>query len=166
MVTTFSVITSSTLISASVVIMGIISLLLIIPMTCISFTTGRPFTPSSSIIRLASYIDAFGSVVITSLMVRSPEFFTFLTSSTCSLTVIFRCITPKPPSCAMLIAISASVTVSMAELIMGMLIFMLREIRVLVSTFFGSTVDSQGTIKKSSKVNPSGAFLSFRVNIY
>ncbi len=89
MVTTFSVITSSTLLLASEFIMGIMSLLLMIPITFLSFTTGRPFTPSSSMTWFASAIDASGVVVITSLIVRSPEVFTFLTSSTCSLTVIF-----------------------------------------------------------------------------
>ena len=79
--------------------------------------------------------------------------------------VMFRWITPKPPSCARAIAISASVTVSIAELMIGMFILKFLEIWVVVSTSFGSTDDTDGSIKKSSKVYPMGALFNFSENI-
>src|SRR4051812_13188858 len=64
--------------------------------------------------------------------------------------------TPSPPSCAMTIAMSASVTVSIAEDRIGMLRSISLVTRVLVSAWLGSTLDSAGWSSTSSKVRPSG----------
>ena len=63
--------------------------------------------------------------------------------------------TPMPPACAMAIAISASVTVSMAEATIGMLSAISRVMRVRMSTSDGSTSDRPGLSRTSSKVSAS-----------
>ena len=60
-----------------------------------------------------------------------------------------------PPACAMAIAISASVTVSMAEATIGMLRGISRVMRVRISTSAGSTSDRPGLSSTSSKVSAS-----------
>ena len=54
--------------------------------------------------------------------------------------------TPMPPNCAMAIAISASVTVSMAAEMMGIESGIVRVMRVAVETSAGSTEDAPGFI--------------------
>ena len=58
-----------------------------------------------------------------------------------------------PPCCAMAIAISDSVTVSMAALSSGTFSVMFLVSRVLTSTCAGSTVECRGTSRMSSKVS-------------
>ena len=64
---------------------------------------------------------------------------------------------PIPPSRASAIASRASVTVSIAAETTGMLISIERVSRARVETSFGSTRDSAGTSRTSSKVSPSRA---------
>ncbi len=132
--------------------MGFISLRLIIPTTSSFSTTGRPLISSRSIISLVSIKDDSGLMVITSRIVKSPDLFTFLTCCTCSSIVMFRWITPKPPTWARAMAISNSVTVSIAELIMGVLISWFFETLLRVITSFDSTQDGPGIKRKSSNV--------------
>ena len=61
--------------------------------------------------------------------------------------------TPMPPACAMAMAICASVTVSMAEAMIGMLTAIERVMRERISTSEGSTSDRPGLISTSSKVS-------------
>src|SRR5579872_3963875 len=63
--------------------------------------------------------------------------------------------TPMPPSRASAIARRASLTVSIAAERMGILSVMSAVSRVLVQTSPGSTLESSGTSKTSSNVNPS-----------
>src|SRR5512132_7700 len=75
---------------------------------------------------------------------------------------------PIPPAAAMAIAMRASVTVSIAAESRGMLMWMLRESRVTVSTVFGRTSLSPGTSRTSSKVRASrrSSRLSMRTYIH
>src|SRR5262245_38563964 len=68
--------------------------------------------------------------------------------------------TPMPPSRASAIAISDSVTVSIAALTIGISSSMWREKRVRVATSRGCTSASRGTSRTSSKVSASGPTLS------
>ena len=61
--------------------------------------------------------------------------------------------TPMPPCCAMAMAISDSVTVSIAALSSGTFSLMFLVRRVLTSTCAGSTVECRGTSRMSSKVS-------------
>src|ERR1700722_19902763 len=71
--------------------------------------------------------------------------------------------TPTPPACAMAMAICDSVTVSIAEAIIGILSLMLRVMRERMSTSEGKTSDRLGLSSTSSKVRPSrGLSLSIR----
>ena len=60
-----------------------------------------------------------------------------------------------PPACAMAIAMRASVTVSIAALISGMLSAIVEVSRVRVSACAGSTSEAPGTSSTSSKVRAS-----------
>jgi len=53
----------------------------------------------------------------------------------------------------------------MAELTMGMLRLKFLETLLLVSTSLGSILDIEGTSRKSSNVNPSGALFNLSENI-
>ena len=70
---------------------------------------------------------------------------------------------PSPPCCAIAIAISDSVTVSMAALSSGTLRRMLRVRRVPTSTCAGSTVEWRGTSRMSSNVRARVSAVSRRV---
>ena len=61
-----------------------------------------------------------------------------------------------PPSCAIAIAMSASVTVSIAEDRIGILSGISRVSWVRVSAWLGRTLDSSGCSRTSSNVSPSG----------
>ena len=89
-----------------------------------------------------------------STMTPCSERFTFSTSLHCSSMLIFLWITPIPPSRAMAIAISDSVTVSIPALITGIFKVMFRVKRVETSTSLGSTSECAGTKRTSSKVSP------------
>ena len=80
------------------------------------------------------------------------DFLTFSTKKACSFGVWFLCIIPIPPSLAIEIAVSDSVTVSIAELKRGVLSFMFLVRFVEISTSLGSTSDLDGTKRTSSKV--------------
>ena len=69
--------------------------------------------------------------------------------------------TPMPPACAMAIAICASVTVSMAEAMIGILSGIDGVMRERMSTSPGSTSDRPGLISTSSKVSPSRGLALF-----
>src|SRR5262249_34093305 len=60
-----------------------------------------------------------------------------------------------PPACAIAIAICASVTVSMAEAMIGILTAIERVMWERISTSAGSTSDRPGFISTSSNVSPS-----------
>src|SRR5262245_6640473 len=66
-----------------------------------------------------------------------------------------------PPACAMAIAICASVTVSIAEAIMGILTGIEGVRRERISTSAGSTSDRPGLISTSSKVSASRGLALF-----
>src|ERR1019366_2648588 len=63
---------------------------------------------------------------------------------------------PRPPCCAMAIAMCDSVTVSMAALMMGMFSRMLRESWVCVLVLAGTTSERAGRSNTSSNVRGSG----------
>ena len=63
--------------------------------------------------------------------------------------------TPMPPAWAMAIAMAASVTVSMAEDINGILSSMVLVRRVRVSVWPGRTAEAAGFRRTSSKVSAS-----------
>ena len=67
-----------------------------------------------------------------------------------------------PPSRASAIAVRASVTVSMAAETSGISSAIVRVNRVAVATSFGSTEDSAGTRRTSSKVRPRRPNFSVR----
>src|SRR4051794_16082201 len=74
-----------------------------------------------------------------------------------------------PPSCASAIAMSASVTVSIADDRIGILSGISRVRKVRVSAWLGSTEDSSGCNSTSSKVRPSGmsaASLSWAISAH
>ena len=78
-------------------------------------------------------------MVTTSRIVKSSADFTFLTSSTCLSNDMFLWITPIPPSCAIAIANSASVTVSIAALNIGIFNLIPFDNSIVVSMSLGST---------------------------
>ncbi len=63
--------------------------------------------------------------------------------------------TPSPPACAMAIAMRASVTVSIAEAMIGRLSEIELVSLVRMSTSAGMTSDGPGSRSTSSKVRPS-----------
>ena len=81
--------------------------------------------------------------------------FTRRTCSACRSGSRLRWITPIPPACAMAIAMAASVTVSIAEAMIGMLSGISGVMRVRISTSDGSTSDRPGLSSTSSKVSAS-----------
>ena len=150
MVTTSEVMISLTNFLESDFKNGLTSLLEIIP-TIFSFSiTGRPLTDSFSIMSWTVSMEDSGLIVTTSRTVMSSALLTFLTSSTCASWVMLRWITPTPPSWASAIAKLASVTVSIAALIIGMFNWMSLVKFTLVSTSFASIQEALGTNKKSS----------------
>ena len=138
-VTTSDVIMSFTVLSTPFFNTGLISLLEMIPIISSLSTTGRPLINSSFIFAWTSAIVESGVIVITSRIVKSSADLTFLTSSTCFSWVIFLWITPTPPSCAIAIAKSDSVTVSIAALKIGIFNLISFPNLILVSMSFGST---------------------------
>src|SRR5208282_3766759 len=76
---------------------------------------------------------------------------------------------PRPPCCAMAMAMCDSVTVSMAALMMGTFSRMLREIWVCVLVFAGTTSERAGRSNTSSNVRASGTgkwIIGFWMNFY
>ena len=97
-----------------------------------------------------------GLQVIGLVIIPDSDRFTRSTCMAWSSSERLRCSTPIPPSRAIAIAIRASVTVSMALDTSGMESSTLRVIRVMVFTRLGTTSDSPGWSRTSSKVRPSG----------
>ena len=84
------------------------------------------------------------------------ERFTLATISACSPIGMLRWITPSPPSLARAMARPSSVTVSIADEMIGMFSGMSAESRVEMSTSAGSTPLRCGTRRTSSKLRPRG----------
>ena len=100
-------------------------------------------------------IGCSGLTVTGSTIIPLSDFFTFSTSSACSATARLRWMTPRPPSCAMAMAVRASVTVSIAALSTGMFSRTRRVIGALTSVSRGRISEAAGTSRTSSKVRPS-----------
>ena len=98
---------------------------------------------------------AVGAMVTGLTIMPDSNFFTCRTCAACWSGSRLRWMTPMPPACAMAIAISASVTVSMAEAMIGMLTAMERVMRERISASAGITSDRPGLISTSSKVSAS-----------
>ena len=121
-----------------------------------SSTTGMPEMRFASISARASPKVASGAIVIGLTTIPLSKRLTARTAAHCCSIVRLRWSTPIPPNCAMTIAMSASVTVSIAEEITGMLSAISRVNRVLVLAIDGTMSDSAGRSRTSSKVKPSG----------
>ena len=93
--------------------------------------------------------------MIGSEIIPDSERFTLSTSAACAAIGMFLCTIPMPPFCATVIAVSCSVTVSIAAESSGMLSVISRVRRVRTSTCSGSTSLAPGTSSTSSKVRPS-----------
>ena len=118
-------------------------------------TTGRPEMWWARMRSRASRTRRSGAMVTGSTTMPDSAFLTLLTSSACASTLTFLCTMPMPPSRAMRMAVSASVTVSIAALHSGMLSLMPVVSRVATSTSVGRTALSAGTRRTSSKVRAS-----------
>ncbi len=99
---------------------------------------------------------AVGAMVRGFTTMPDSNFFTWRTCAACNSGSRLRCRMPIPPACAMAMAIFASVTVSMAEAMIGMLSRILGVIRERTSTSDGRTSDRPGFNNTSSKVYASG----------
>src|SRR5881396_758141 len=117
-----------------------------------SSTIGTPEMWNRSIRRTASRSGRSGPRVIGCRIIPDSLRFTLSTSAAWRSTGMFLWITPMPPSRAMAIAISDSVTVSIAADTSGMLRAMPRVKRERTSTLRGCTLESRGTSKMSSNV--------------
>ena len=127
------------------------SRLVMMPTSLFSWsTTGRPemWNLPHSLSRSASVTSGF--TVSGSVIMPDSERFTTSTCAAWSSIERLRCNTPMPPLRAMAMAISASVTVSMAAEIAGTFIVMLRVRCVEVSTSEGITSVSFGSSSTSS----------------
>ena len=103
-----------------------------------------------------------GSIVIGSTIIPDSERLTLSISPACISGGIFLWMIPRPPFCAMLMAVSCSVTVSMAADTNGQLSSISGVSWVLRSTSLGSTSEAPGTRRTSSKVSPSEILLAPR----
>ena len=104
----------------------------------------------------ASKIFWSGPMVTGSTIMPLSLRFTRSTSSACRSMVMFLWMMPMPPCWARAMARCDSVTVSMAELRMGMFRAMRRVTQVRVSVSTGWTELRAGCKSTSSKVRPSG----------
>ncbi len=118
-------------------------------------TTGTPEIRFSFIRSSACCSAAVGSMVSGFTTMPDSNFLTWRTCAACASGSRLRWMTPMPPACAMAIAICVSVTVSMAEAMIGILTGIERVTRERISTSPGSTSDRPGLIRTSSKVSPS-----------
>ena len=118
-------------------------------------TTGMPEMPWSCISVSASASVASGAMVTGLTTMPDSNFLTWRTCAACSSGSRLRWMTPMPPACAMAMAILASVTVSMAEAMIGILSEISRVRRVRISASDGSTSDNPGVSRTSSKVSAS-----------
>src|SRR5256886_15203544 len=105
---------------------------------------------------ISSRIVWSGEIVTGFRIMPLSDFLTLSTSAAWSAAESTRWMIPMPPSRAIAMASLASVTVSMAALMTGMLIVMRRDNCVRVSVSAGTTEDLAGTNATSSKVSPTG----------
>ena len=119
-------------------------------------TTGMPLIRLAAMIAWASPRVALGPIVIGLTTIPLSKRLTARTAAHCSSIVRLRWRTPIPPIWAMTIAMSASVTVSIAEETTGMLSAISRVRRVRVSAWEGTISLSAGRSRTSSKVRPRG----------
>ena len=119
-------------------------------------TIGMPEMRCSFIRSNASDSVWSGVIVIGLITIPLSNRLTARTAAACASRSMLRWRTPMPPSCASAIAMSASVTVSIADDSNGMLSGMSRVRKVRVSALEGSTLDSSGWSNTSSNVSPSG----------
>ena len=137
-VTRFSlVITSETFFSRSV--SNRKSRLVTIPTSWSPFVTGTPEMRYFPIKASTSSTFCSGRIVTGSTIIPLSDFLTLSTSMAWLSMLILRWIKPMPPSRAMLMAVSASVTVSMAALTIGMFRVIFWVSRVLTLTSLGNT---------------------------
>ncbi len=108
----------------------------------------------------ASASVASGKMVIGSTTMPLSKRLTLRTSSAWSAGSRLRWMTPIPPACAMAMASRASVTVSIAEEMIGRLSAIVRVRRVATLTSPGMTVEWPGRSRTSSNASPSGKPLS------
>ncbi len=128
------------------------SLLVIMPTRLSPLTTGTPEILYWFMISRTSWIFRSGSMVMGLTIMPLSDFLTFLTSSACRSMLMFLWINPIPPCRAMVMAVSASVTVSMAAETTGILSRTLRDNRVCTLTSVGNTADRSGIRMRSSNV--------------
>ena len=121
--------------------------------------TGMPLMRLALMIACASPRVASGWIVIGLTTIPLSNRLTARTAATCSSISRLRWSTPIPPSWAIAIAMSASVTVSIAEEMTGMLSAISRVSRVRVSAMLGSTSLAAGRSSTSSKVRARGISL-------
>ncbi len=119
-------------------------------------TTGIPEMPCARISARASASVASGPMVTGLTTMPDSNFLTCRTCSACSAGVKLRWMTPMPPACAMAMASRASVTVSMAAEMIGILRSMSPAMRVRMSVSPGITSEWPGCRRTSSKVSASG----------
>ncbi len=125
------------------------------PTAFLPSTTGTPEMPLARVSCSTWRMVMSGDTEMGSRMTPASCFFTLATSAACSSMLMFLWMMPMPPSCAMVMARRASVTVSMAEESMG------RPSRtdfvscVPRSISLGRTSEAAGTSRTSSKVSAS-----------
>ena len=131
------------------------SRLVTMPTTRSPSTTGTPEMPRARVSSMTWRMVRSGVTVIGSRMTPDSYFLTRTTSRAWASMVMFLWMMPRPPSCAMVMARRASVTVSMAAEIIGMPRRMRRVSWVDKSTSRGNTLECAGTRRTSSKVSAS-----------
>ena len=120
------------------------------------WTTGTPEMLWSAIKRSTSASLDSGPMVSGSTTMPDSNFLTRLTSLAWRSIDRFLWMTPRPPAWAMAIAMALSVTVSMAEAMIGMFSRISRVTRVSVLADVGRTAERAGRSSTSSKVRASG----------
>jgi len=118
-------------------------------------TTGRPEMWCSCMMSSASWIGWSGSSVIGSTIMPDSKRFTFATSAACASIERFLWMKPSPPSCAMVMAVRCSVTVSIGEDTRGIFSLMPGVSWAPRSTSVGCTDEGPGSKRTSSNVSPS-----------
>ena len=128
--------------------------------------TGMPLIWCAPISSTACASFASGSITTGSTTMPLSYFFTLVTSIACCWMVRFLWMNPSPPSCAIAMAVRASVTVSIAAETSGIFRRTLRVSRAPTSTCLGRTSLSAGSSSTSSKVSASGGSLSIIGYLY
>ncbi len=136
------------------------SRLVTMPTTLRPSTTGSPENRCARFSAMTSRTDIVGGTVSGSLTTPDSKRLTIATSAAWRAAGMFLWMMPSPPSCAMVMASRASVTVSMAADTSGMLSAMDFVRRVARLTSRGTTREWAGTRRTSSNVS---AFLTTRM---